>query len=80
MNNTKKLRESTNELFRTSIGGMSGMVALGALSNTPGMPKQAKGIVPIAGLGVQLGTIGATLNVARNIVPEQSTKKKKTFW
>ena len=44
------------------VASMTGMYAMGAMSNTPGMPQEAKNIVPIAGAG--LGVVNA-MNTAR---------------
>lgn len=64
--------------MKTGIGGMVGLGAMGAISNVPGMPKEAKGVIPIASAGVQIGTIGAMVNVAKDILPKDKKSKKQT--
>ena len=71
-----KLKKSTKDLMGVGITGMAGLGAMGTMSKLPGMPTQAKGLIPIAGVGVQLGAIGGLVQVTKNILPEQKTSKK----
>jgi hypothetical protein len=70
-----KLKKSTTDLMGLGIGGMAGLGAMGAMSNLPGMPAEAKGVMPLAATGVKLGMIGGMLHVAKDIVPEQKNEK-----
>ena len=72
----KKLKQSTKDLVGVGITGMAGLGAMGAMSSLPGMPKQAKTLTPIVGAGVQIGGLGAMLQVTKNIFPEEKQKKK----
>ena len=67
-------------LMGVSIGGMAGLGAMGAMSKVPGMPDEAKSVIPIASVGVQIGTIGAMVGVAKDILPKDKKKKQTLKW
>lgn len=75
---TKKLKDSTKDMMGLGITSMAGLGAMGAIGSMPGMPAEAKGVQKIAGIGMQLGAIGGLLNITKNILPEEETKKKKS--
>ena len=73
----KKMKDSMKDLMGTSITGMAGLGALGAMGNIPGMPAQAKGVIPMAATGVNLAQIGGIANIAKNIMPDTKSKNCK---
>lgn len=72
-----KLKKSTTDLMKGGMMGMAGLGAMGAMSNLPGMPAEAKGVMPLAATGVKLGMIGGMFNVAKDMFGEDKPKTYK---
>lgn len=69
------------KILKTGVGSMAGMYALGAVSNVPGMPAQAKNVAGIGSTALQLGNIGVLSETAMDIVKMPKGKKsKKSMW
>lgn len=62
------------DLMKTSIGGMAGLGAIGAMNSIPGMPKNNVG--GLASTGVNLAVLGDVTKIGMNIIPQKKSPKK----
>ena len=68
-------RNNVKDLMKTSIGGMAGLGALGAINQVPGMPKN--NVSGLASTGVNLAILGDVTRLGMNIIPKHKKKKSK---
>ena len=73
----KKTKSAMKDLMGVGIGGMAGLGVMGHMSNLPGMPVQAQGMIPIVGAGVNIAGIGATFNISKAMMDDTSKNKCK---
>jgi len=65
---------NVKDLMKTSIGGMAGLGALGAINQVPGMPKN--NVSGLASTGVNLAVLGDVTKLGMNIIPKNKSHKK----
>jgi len=73
--NSKKMIKDT---MKVGIGTMVGSMALGAVSNAPGMPKEAKTVSNLATSGLVLANVGQLSQNAFTVADMLKQKKKRT--
>jgi len=80
-NKKETLKDATKDTVKLGIASMAGMGALGAMSNVPGMPAAASGVVTTTGAGLGLANIGRMaktgMTITRQMAPQKTVKKEK---
>jgi hypothetical protein len=71
------MNKMVKDTMKLGIGSMAGMAALGAVSNAPGMPSEAKNVSNLASSGIVLANVGQFGKNAIGISNMMGQGKKK---
>lgn len=72
------MKNMVKDTMKVGLTSMVGAMALGAVSNSPGMPKEAKTVSNLATSGLVLANVGQMSQNAFTIADMLKQKKKKT--